>query len=54
MIQLRPHLQEDDRRIAEVQYKRCCALQFSGEVEVALPAVQVGLGTGQSLLPVQA
>lgn len=34
--------QEDDRRIAEVQYKRCCALQFSGEVEQALPAVQVG------------
>lgn len=39
-----PLLQEDDRRIAEVQYKRCCALQFSGEVEQALPAVQVGRG----------
>ncbi len=34
--------QDDDRRIAEVQYKRCCALQFSGELTKALPAVQVG------------
>lgn len=37
---LQTFVQEDDRRIAEVQYKRCCALQFSGEVEQALPAVQ--------------
>jgi hypothetical protein len=34
-------VQDDDRRIAEVQYKRCCALQFGGAVEAALPAVQV-------------
>lgn len=34
--------QEDDRRIAEVQYKRCCALQFGGDPEGALAAVQVG------------
>lgn len=33
--------QEDDRRIAEVQYKRCCALQFSDHLEGALAAVQV-------------
>lgn len=25
-----------------MQYKRCCALQFSGELTQALPAVQVG------------
>ncbi|KAL4418824.1 hypothetical protein ABPG77_004064 [Micractinium sp. CCAP 211/92] len=37
---LQKFVEEDDRRIAEVQYKRCCALQFSGEVEQALPAVQ--------------
>ena len=34
-------LQPNDRRIAEVQYKRCCALQFSGDVDTALVAVQV-------------
>ncbi|KAL4459220.1 hypothetical protein ABPG75_014085 [Micractinium tetrahymenae] len=37
---LQQFVEEDDRRIAEVQYKRCCALQFGGEVEKALPAVQ--------------
>ncbi|PRW60974.1 TPR domain containing [Chlorella sorokiniana] len=36
-------VQDDDRRIAEVQYKRCCALQFSGELTQALPAVQAAL-----------
>ncbi|KAI7839538.1 hypothetical protein COHA_006720 [Chlorella ohadii] len=36
-------VQDDDRRIAEVQYKRCCALQFSGELTKALPAVQAAL-----------
>lgn len=43
-----PHTQwqEDDRRIAEVQYKRCCALQFSAEPEGALAAVQVGGACG--------
>ena len=40
---LRQPVQDDDRRIAEVQYKRCCALQFSGELTKALPAVQVGV-----------
>jgi hypothetical protein len=39
-------LQPDDRRIAEVQYKRCCALQFAGDAEASLPAVQVRATAG--------
>ncbi|EFN53411.1 hypothetical protein CHLNCDRAFT_58502 [Chlorella variabilis] len=37
-------VKEDDRRIAELQYKRCSALQFGGHNEAALAAVQAACG----------
>ncbi|PSC74146.1 TPR domain containing [Micractinium conductrix] len=40
---LQSFVEEDDRRIAEVQYKRCCALQFAEDVEGALVAVQAAV-----------